>query len=125
MGEYQADGKFIVDQDNGKDVLRNEYVSDVKFVKGAYGADATTEWQVGFKTDHAYVFKISEEVGDVAIMDPFQDNDVEMNITTGASVVMQTSKGKVIGVAGVAQADLERTYTDMAEYLASKAPAKE
>ncbi len=113
-GFYNEDGKFVVDQDNGKTTLFNEYVSDVDFVKGAYGLEAKQEWQKGFKLQPSYMLQIPEETGDVAII---TKSGTEINVTGGDYVIIDSKKGKVTSVHGCEKSWLEKTYIDLEEHL--------
>tara|TARA_Y100000310_G_scaffold308452_1_gene351572 strand:+ start:290 stop:976 length:687 start_codon:yes stop_codon:yes gene_type:complete len=113
-GFYDEDGKFHVDQENGKVTLFNEYVSDVEFVKGAYGVEPTETWQEGFKLQPSYAFEIPSDMGDVTIT---TKSGVEINLTGGDYVVIDAKKDKVTSVHGVEAGWLNRTYKNLEDHL--------
>jgi hypothetical protein len=113
-GTYQEDGKFVVDQENGAVTLFNEYVSDVDFVKGAYGVEATEQWQTGFKLQPSYVLEIPTDMGDVTIT---TKSGVEINLTGGDYVVIDTKKDKVTSVHGCESGWLDKTYRNLEDHL--------
>jgi hypothetical protein len=142
-GTYQDDGVFVVDPSglmvcwrkflldpSGSDVLHNEWVSDLDYVrgkkddstdKGAYGVEPTTEWQIALKLFPVYFIRITDEIGDVSINNPYQDNDVVMNAGPGDYVAIGTKvkdgSAKVISVQVVDKKWAEQTYVDLEAYL--------
>lgn len=114
-GTYSEDGIFVVDS-NGTDILCNEYVSDREFVKGAYGIDASENWQIGLKLAPSYVMQIPEELDSVAII---TGSGIEINLTGGDYVIVDVKKGKVSSVHGIERSWLDKTYVDLDTYRAS------
>lgn len=115
-GTYNNEGIFLVDPFQGEEELHNEYVSDVGFVKGAYGIEATTTWQTGFKLQPSYVMKIPEEMDSLKII---TKSNIEINLQGGDFVVIDAKKGKVTSVHGVEKTWLKNTYIPLEEHLKS------
>jgi hypothetical protein len=115
LGEYNTDGTFVVDQNNGNTKLYNEYVSDVDFVKGAYGVTATEKWQTGLKLAPSYVMQIPNDLESVVIT---TKNGVGITLAGGDYVVIDTKKGKVTSVHGCESGWLDRTYVKLEDQLA-------
>ncbi len=115
-GFYDQDGKFVVDQENGKTTLFNEYVSDVEFVKTAYGVEAKPEWQTGYKLQPSYVLQIPQELGNVEII---TKQGTEINLTGGDYVIIDSKKGKVTSVHGCEKSWLNKTYINLEDHLKS------
>lgn len=115
-GFYQEDGRFVVDQKNGTTTLFNEYVSDVEFVKGAYGVQATEQLQTGLKLQPSYVMQIPSDIGQVAIT---TKSGVEINLSGGDYVVIDAKKNKVTSVHGCENSWLGRTYVSLESHLST------
>jgi hypothetical protein len=126
-GFYKKDGTFVIDQEKGTDRLFNEYVSgettlfneyvtDFDFVKDAYGVSATTEWQSGLKLQPSYVFKIPSEMENVKVA---TKAGVEISLTGGDYIIIDSKKGKVISVHGCEKSWLDKTYVPLERYLSS------
>tara|TARA_Y100000310_G_C20513862_1_gene730204 strand:+ start:258 stop:947 length:690 start_codon:yes stop_codon:yes gene_type:complete len=113
-GTYQEDGKFVVDQKNGDVTLFNEYVSDVGFVKGAYGVEANEQGQIGFKLQSSYVLEIPTDMENVTIT---TKSGVEINLTGGDYVVIDTKKDKVTSVHGCESGWLNKTYKNLEDHM--------
>ena len=114
-GSYKEDGTFEVDQ-NGLTVLYNEYVSDVKYVKGAYGIEANEQWQSGLKLQPSYVLQIPLSVGKAAIV---TKSGVEINLSGWDYVVIEAKKGKVLSVHGCERSWLKSTYVLLETHIQS------
>ena len=112
-GTYDNDGIFTVDQKNGKDTLRNEYVSAVKWVKDNYGVTATTEWKVGFKLKPSYIMQIPSDLEKVVIK---ISNGREETREGGDYVVIDSKEGKVNSVHAIEKKWLADTYVTIEEY---------
>lgn len=113
-GFYTEDNIFVVDQKNGNETLFNEYVSDVNFVKGAYGILATEKWQKGLKLQPSYVLEIPSELGSVAIT---TKSGVSINLNSRDYVVIDAKKGKVSSVHGCERSWLNKTYKNLEDHL--------
>lgn len=115
-GVYQEDGKFVVDQKGGTTTLYNEYVSDVEFVKCAYGVLATEQLQTGLKLQSSYVMQIPQGIGEVVIT---TKSGVEINLSSGDYVIIDAPKDKVKSVHGCENSWLDRTYVSLESYLST------
>jgi len=113
-GFYDENGYFTVDQKNGTDLLNNEYVSDINFVKNAYGVDAKPTWEKGYKLDPSYLIQINnpDETGLIG--------KNKIRLETGGYIAIDTKKGKVVSVHAISKTDLEKTYMDYTTYTTEK-----
>ncbi|MFC1698229.1 hypothetical protein ACFL1H_07860 [Nanoarchaeota archaeon] len=105
-GYYGEDSKFVIDQENGDEILFNEYVSNLDFVKGAYGIDASTKWQEGYKLDPSYVFQIPQ-------LHIKTKSGIEINLNGGDFVVIDSKNGEIKSVHGVEAQCFNDTYIDL------------
>jgi len=115
-GFYKEDGTFVVDPKNGTTTLFNEYVSDVEFVKDAYGVQAIEQWQTGLKLQPSYVLQIPSDLGQVAII---TKSGVEINLSGGDYVVIDAKKAKVTSVHGCESRWLDKTYVTLDSHLST------
>jgi len=113
-GFYEKDGTFVPDQEKGIDVLFNEYVSNVDFVKTNYGVQPKEEWQKGVKLQPSYILEIPSEMKDVTIK---SNSGAEIKLTGGDYVVIDSKKGKVSSVHGCERSWLNKTYVSLEEQL--------
>ncbi len=111
---YYKEGtsEFVIDS-KGNQFLFNEYVSDVGFVKSAYGVSPSNKWQEGFKRDPSYVFEIPNTVKGYGSINVITLDGVKIELSIGDFVVVDTKKGKVQSVHGIKKSWLNKTYKKM------------
>ncbi|MDD5455835.1 MAG: hypothetical protein PHV30_02245 [Candidatus Margulisbacteria bacterium] len=112
-GYFDENNKFVVNQNSGQEKLYNEYVSDQKFVKEAYGIDADTSWKSGYKLVPSYAMKIPESIKDDVII---KTPNAEIHVKAGDYVILDTKKGQVISVQGIAGEWFDSTYINFQQY---------
>lgn len=110
-GRYDRNGEFHIDEEG--EVLYNEYVSNMDFVRGAYGIEPNIAWKSGYKLDPSYVFEIPKFIGDVTITTA---SGIDIRLTGGDYVIIDTKKGKVKSVHGCEKNWLKKTYMGLEEY---------
>ena len=122
-GFYNENGEFTIDQKKGTKILKNEYVSDVNYVKKAYGIDATTKLQKAVKLISSYVKKVGGDIledGEDYIM----IGKANIKVDRGGYIIVNVDetgeKPKFMGVAGITKEYLRSTYRDYDEYIKNK-----
>jgi len=113
-GTYNQDGTFKVDQKNGDEKLFNEYVSDVEFVKNAYGIKPKTKWQKGLKLQPSYALEIPSEMKDIKIK---TGDGIEINLNGGDYIIIDAKDGEVKSIHGIEKDWFDKTYVSMEEHV--------
>jgi len=102
---------FEIDQ-NGPDMLFNEYVSDTGFVKDNYGIEVTTEWQKALKLEPSYAVHIPDDFLEVK-----NAENLKISVQTGDYVMLSVKKGAVNDVFAITEDWLDQTYKDYDQHL--------
>ena len=114
-GTYQEDGSFIIDQEEGKDILQDEYISNREFIEKVYQIIPTETTQMGYKAFPVYGFK-----PEAPKVKDFLNNIWEYAEVNKMICISTGKNGGIEGSSCISFQQFEKTYMEWDSYFAKK-----
>lgn len=115
MGKYQ--GEIFIPDPNGTEMLYNEWISDLQYVKDIYGVDATLEWQKEFKKVPTFVLQIPYFFGEINLVTA---KEKRFSLSGGSYVGLQpksASDNTLVDIYPIQEEQFDTTYMPFSDFL--------